>query len=183
MDSGMRADVPVAQDTGMAVDAPAMEDAGTDAGGGEDAPAMADAGPVTCFPLSGPSADLPDAIPSSFTAASPTWMRPTGEECPATGLGDVAVPFDTVCYENDTGADIDVLFEVLVGEEDLRPAVVIYDGTAIPSDAMGCAAVSSDLVIDAAEAFYTVPDGAMITFVATVQEPGTGDFQFVITPE
>lgn len=157
------------------------DDAGADDAGGDDA-GEDDAG-VTCFPLSGPSPDLPDAIPSEMTASSPTWMRPTGEECPATGLGDEDVPYDSVCYVNDTGGDLDVLFEMVVGESELVPAVVIYDGDAIPSDATDCAAVSTDLVIDAAEAFYTVPADATITFVATVQEPGTGTFQFVITPE
>lgn len=162
------------------------DDAGGDDAGGDDAGSddagEADAG-VTCFPLSGPSPDLPDAIPSELTAESPTWMRPTGEECPATGLGEDTVAYDSVCYVNDTGGDLDVLFEMLVGDEELRPAVVIYDGTEIPADATACAAVSSDLVIDAAEASYTVPDGASVTFVATVQEPRTGTFQFVITPE
>lgn len=157
------------------------DDAGGDDAGGDDA-GETDAG-VTCFPLSGPSPDLPDAIPSEMTADTPTWMRPTGEVCPATGLGDVEVPYDSVCYVNDTGADIDVLFEMGVGESELVPAVVIYDGDSIPADPTQCAVVSNDFVLNAAEASYTVPEGATITFVATVQEPGTGTFQFVITPE
>ena len=142
----------------------------------------ADAGGSDCFPLSGPSFDLPDAIPSSFTISTPTWMRPTGEVCPATGLGASAVPFESVCYINDTGASLDVSFEVIV-DEGLRPAVVLYDGSSISAEPTQCAAVSSDLVIDVAEAFYAVPAGAIVTFVATLQEPGTGDFQFVITPQ
>ena len=163
-------------------------DVGNDSGGdtgGDDAgadDAGADAG-ATCFPLSGPSPDLPDAIPAEMTRESPTWMRPTGETCPATGLGDETVPYESVCYVNDTGADLDVLFEMVVGDSGLRPAVIIYDGDAIPADVTDCAAVSSDLVIDAAEAFYTVPADATVTFVATVQEPAAGTFQFVITPE
>ena len=162
------------------------DDAGGDDAGGDDAGADdagdTDAG-VTCFPLSGPSSDLPDAIDSEMTAESPTWMRPTGEVCPATGLGDETVPYDSVCYTNDTGADLDVFFEMVVGESGLVPAVVIYDGDAIPTDVTDCAAVSSDLVIDAAEVSYTVPADGTITFVATVQEPANGTFQFVITPE
>ena len=163
-------------------------DAGVDSGPGSDA-AVADAGATdaggsSCFPLSGPSSDLPDVIPSAFAASSPTWMRPTGETCPATGLGETAVPFDTVCYVNDTGAEIGVTFEVLVdGEGDLRPAVVVYDGEAVPTDPTQCAAVSSDLVLDVAEAYYTVPSGGTVTIVGTLQDPGTGDFQFVITPD
>ena len=147
--------------------------------------ATIDAAIQNCFPLSGPSNDLPDVIPSSFTAASPTWMRPTGEVCPATGLDETAVPFDTVCYTNDTGAALDVLFEVIVEEEEdnPKPVAVIYEGTEIPASPTQCAAVSSDLVLNAAEAFYTVPTGATITFVASFQDPDTGDFQFVITPE
>lgn len=169
-----------AGDDDAGADDAGSDDAAADDAGGDDG--GDDAG-VTCFPLSGPSPDLPDAIPSELTADSPTWMRPTGEECPATGVGDEDVPYDSVCYVNDTGDDLDVLFEMVVGESELVPAVVIYDGDAIPADAMDCAAVSTDLVIDAAEASYTVPADGTITFVATVQEPGTGTFQFVITPE
>jgi hypothetical protein len=149
---------------------------------GVDARASIDAGTTNCFPLSGPSTDLPDAIPSTFTGATPTWNRPTGEECPAPTLGDTAVPFETVCYVNDTGASVDVLFEV-IAVDDFKPAAVIYDGDSIASDPTQCAAVSSDLVIDVAEAFYTVPVGATVTVVATLQDADTGDFQFVITPQ
>ena len=142
----------------------------------------ADAGSVTCFPLSTPTVDTPDAIPGAFDAATPTWMRPTGEVCPATGLAAEALPFLTVCYENDTGADADFLFEMGVGEEDLKPAIVIYDGDQIPADPQACSAVSSELVIDSAETNYVVPAGGKITFVATIQEAGMGEFQFVISP-
>ena len=141
-----------------------------------------DAGTTNCFPLSGPSIDLPDAIPSTFTGATPTWNRPTGEECPAPTLGDVAVPFETVCYVNDTGASVDLLFEV-IAVDDIKPAAVIYDGDSVPSDPAQCAAVSSDLVIDVADASYTVPVGATVALVATLQDADTGEFQFVITPQ
>ncbi|MCP4447634.1 MAG: hypothetical protein GY811_20195 [Myxococcales bacterium] len=141
-----------------------------------------DASAANCFPLSGPSSDLPDAIPSTFTGESLTWNRPTGEECPAPTLGDTAVPFETVCYVNDTGASVDILFEV-IAVDDIKPAAVIYDGDSIPNDPAQCAAVSSDLVIDVAEAYYSVPAGAIVTLVATLQDAETGDFQFVITPE
>lgn len=141
-----------------------------------------DASTANCFPLSGPSSDLPDAIPSTFAASTPTWNRPTGEECPAPTLGESAVPFDTVCYVNDTGANLEILFEV-IALDDFRPAAVIYDGEGIPNDPAQCAAVSSDLVIDAAEVYYVVPNGATVTLVATQQEAVNGDFQFVITPD
>ena len=179
-DRPMDAGTDAAADTGAGLDSGAGVDSGADVDSG---PGAVDGGMPSCFPLSGPSVDLPDAIPSSLTAASPTWLRPTGEECPATGLGDTAVPFDTVCYVNDTGGALGVTFEMLVADEPLTPAVVIYDGEAIPADATRCAAVSTDLVIDAAEAYYVVPDGATVTIVATVQEPASGDFQFVITPD
>ncbi len=165
-------------------DSGAGTDAGTTASGTPTDSGTADAGTPTCFPLSGPvNAGVPDAIPSEFTASSATWMRPTGEECPATGLGETAVPFETVCYVNDTGADLGVTFEVLVGTEEIRPAAVLYDGDAIPTDRTQCAAVSSDLVIDAAEAYYVVPAGGTVTFVATLQDADTGTFQFAITPD
>lgn len=156
-----------------AVDASSAE--GADAKG-------ADADTTNCFPLSVPSTDLPDAIPSMFTGATPTWNRPTGEECPAPTLGDTAVPFETICYVNDTGASVDLLFEV-VAVDDITPAAVIYDGNSIPNDPTQCAAVSSDLVIDVADAYYTVPVGATVTLVATLQDADTGEFQFVITPQ
>ena len=161
----------------------APADGGVDAATADAGGSGSDAGTPTCFPLSGPSFDVPDAINSSFTSATATWMRPTGETCPATALGDTAVPFETVCYVNDTGAALGVTFEVLVDGGTLRPAAVIYDGATMPADATQCAAVSSDLVLDVAEAYYTVPDGATVTLVATIQDPGTGDIQFVITPD
>lgn len=166
-----------APDTGVSM--------GDDGGTGPDDSGAGDSGTseVTCFPLSGPSPDLPDAIPSELTASSLMWMRPTGEICPATGLGDEAVPYDTVCYVNDTGADLEVMFEMVVEDDTLAPAVVVYDGDAIPADRTQCAAVSTDLVIDVADTLYTVPDGARVTFVATLQDPGAGPFQFVITPQ
>ncbi len=141
-----------------------------------------DAATADCFPLSGPSTDLPDAIPSTFTGTTPTWNRPTGEECPAPTLGEVAVPFETICYVNDTGANLEILFEV-IAVDDITPAAVIYDGDSIPGDPAQCAAVSSDLVIDVAEASYTVPAGETVTLVATLHDAEAGDFQFVITPQ
>ncbi len=158
-------------------------------GGDSDSPAVdanttggADADTTNCFPLSGPSSDLPDAIPSTFTGATPTWNRPTGEECPAPTLGETATPFETICYVNDTGAAIEILFEV-VAVDDIKPAAVIYDGASIPADPAQCAAVSSDLVLDVADAYYTVPVGATVALVATLQDAETGEFQFVITPQ
>jgi len=157
---------------------------GGDTGGGDTG--TADAGDTgtgpTCFPLSLPTSKLPDAIPVTLDGTSDTWMRPTGEVCPATGLGAEAVPYDSVCYVNDTAADITFLFEV-TGSDDPAPAAVIYDGAEIPADRMACAAVSSDLVIDVAEATHTVSPGAMVTLVGTFQDPGTGDVTLVITPE
>ena len=172
-----------ALDAGSDAGSDAATDAAMDAGSDATTDDAATDSGVTCYPLSGPSPSLPDAIPSEFTATSPTWSRPTGETCPATGTGAVATPFDSVCYVNDTGADVDVLFEMIVGTSPIVPAVVIYDGDAVPSDVMQCASVSSDLVIDSAETTYTVPSGVQITFVATAQEPGLGTFQFVITPQ
>jgi len=168
-------------DSGGDTGAPVDSGAPIDSGGSTDASDDSSTGP-TCFPLSVPTADLPGAIPVSLTATSETWMRPTGEVCPATGLGAETVPFDTVCYVNDTAAAITFLFEV-AGISDPAPAAVIYDGTEVPTDQTQCAAVSSDLVIDVAEISYTVAPGAMVTLVATFQDPGTGDVQFVITPE
>lgn len=138
---------------------------------------------VPCFMMSVPTAALPDAIPDAFDAGTPTWMRPTGEQCPATGLGAEAVPFKTYCYENDTGAPATFLFEIIVDDDTLDPAVVVYDGDAIPADALQCAAVSNELVIDSAEAAYTVPAGERVTIVTTLQAPGTGTYTFVAGPE
>jgi hypothetical protein len=136
-----------------------------------------------CFPLSVPTVALPDGIPDGFTSSTPTWMRPTGEQCPATGLGTESVPFNTYCYENDTGAAAPFLFEIIVDDNTLKPAVVLYDGDSIPSDAQQCAAVSSDLVIDSAEAAYTVPTGGKVTIVTTLQQPGTGTYTVVVSPD
>ena len=166
-------------------DAAGLDSAGPDAAGpdaaGPDA-AGPDAGASDCFPLSGPSAEVPDAIPSALTAESPVWMRPTGETCPAEMLGEEAV-YDTVCYVNDTGEDLGVLFEMLTAGEPIQPALVIYEGASFPTDPTQCLAVSSDLVIDAAEAYATVPAGGTVTLVASIQEPGSGEFQFVVTPD
>lgn len=136
-----------------------------------------------CFPLSVPTVALPDGIPGEFTSSTPTWMRPTGEQCPATGLGAEAVPFKTYCYENDTGAAAPFLFELIVDDNTLKPAVVLYDGESIPSDAQQCAAVSTELVIDSAEAAYTVPAGGKVTIVTTLQTPGTGTYTVAVSPD
>ncbi len=156
-------------DTSVAADSSA--DTGGDTGGGP-----------TCFPLSVPTPDLPDALPVTLDGSSASWLRPTGETCPATGLGSEGVPYDSICYENDTGDAITFTFEV-AGSEDPAPAAVIYDGTMIPVDSTQCAAISSDLVIDVAEATYTVAAGEQVTLVGTFQTPGTGDVQFIVTPE
>jgi hypothetical protein len=152
-------------DTGMAMDS------ATDTGGG-----------VTCFPLSVPTPELPDALDVTLDETSASWMRPTGEVCPATGSGDEAVPWDSICYTNDTGEDITFTFEV-AGSDDPAPAAVIYDGMMVPADSTQCAAISSDLVIDVAEATYTVSAGESVTLVGTFQTPGSGDVQFIVTPE
>ncbi|MFK7985674.1 MAG: hypothetical protein AB8I08_06550 [Sandaracinaceae bacterium] len=165
-------------------DAGTVPDAGTPTDSGTAADSGTDAGTPTCFLLSATIAGGGlDALDGAFSEASATWMRPTGEECPASGLDEVSVPFETVCYTNDTGAELGVTFEVLVGEEEIRPAAVVYDGTSIPTDRTQCAAVSSDLVIDAAEAYYVMPAGGSVTFVATLQQADTGTFQFVISPD
>lgn len=76
-----------ALDAGSDAATDAAMDAGSDATTDD---AATDSG-VTCYPLSGPSPSLPDAIPSEFTATSPTWSRPTGETCRATRTGPAQV--------------------------------------------------------------------------------------------
>jgi hypothetical protein len=172
-------------DTGT-VDTGTADTGTVDTGSGDTGAPMDSAtdtgGSPTCFPLSVPTVALPDALDVTLDGSSETWMRPTGEVCPATGLGDESVPWDSICYVNDTAAEITFTFEV-AGSDDPAPAAVIYDGTMIPTDATQCAAISSDLVIDVAEATHTVSPGAMVTLVGTFQTPGTGDVQFIITPE
>ena len=163
----------VASDALVRADAPAVSDARSPS----DAP-RSDAGPVTCTPLpaSGSATSSGDTSTTSLR-----WRRPLAGTCPATSFSSVAtdVPQQTFVFCNEGAA----------GSFDLETSslfdsyLVVYEGPAIPSDALMCLDGDDDSGVDGAlVSGLAVPAGGTIAVVVTgFDNSDSGEFTLVVT--